>query len=192
MRIFIAATATLAIFATAALAQNEAPKQLIEQGRRIALKVSAQHRSQLIREMQLSGPLRSLLACKYSCPEIMSSQSRRTGWKVSMVSLKPRNSALGTADVWEQKVLQDFDRRVAKGEKAEALEFAELVNEPQGKYFRYAQAIPVEPLCLTCHGARAALPQSVKAQLAIDYPYDRATGFSMGQVYGIVSIKGPQ
>ena len=192
MRIFIAATATLAIFATPALAQNEAPKQLVEQSRRIALKVSVQHRSQLVREMQLSGPLRSLLVCKYSCPEITSSQSRKTGWKVSMVSLKPRNSALGMADVWEQKVLQDFDRRVAKGEKAETLEFAEIVSEPQGKYFRYAQAIPVEPLCLTCHGARATLPDAVKAQLAIDYPFDRATGFSMGQVYGIVSIKALQ
>lgn len=186
----IAALAALTVFATTALAQAAPPKMLVEYGRKIARQVSREHRSQLIRELQLSGPLRSLLMCKYVCPEISSSLSRETGWKVSMVSLKPRNAALGMADVWEQKVLADFDHRIAKGEKAEEFEYAEIVSEPQGEYFRYARAIPVEPLCLTCHGPRETLPDAVKAQLAIDYPFDKATGFRMGQVYGIVSIKG--
>ncbi len=188
---FIGTLAALAIFATVASAQDQAPKKAVEESRSVALQVSREHRSQLLRELQLSGPLRSLLMCKYSCPEITLSLSRKTGWNVSMVSLKPRNPA-HMADVWEQHVLADFDRRVAKGEQAEALEYAEIVSEPQGKYLRYAKAIPVEPLCLTCHGARDTLPDAVKAQLAIDYPFDKATGFSMGQVYGIVSIKRPQ
>lgn len=190
MKRYIRALAALMVFATSAPAQDAPPKTLVENGRRIARQVSLEHRSQLIRELQLSGPLRSLLMCKYVCPEITSSLSRQTGWKVSMVSLKPRNAALGMADVWEQKVLADFDRRVAKGARADELEYAEIVSEPQGRYFRYAKAIPVEPLCLTCHGPRETLPDAVKAQLAIDYPFDRATGFRMGEVYGIVSIKG--
>lgn len=187
----VAGLATSAAFAAVVLAQDNSLTKPVEQSRKLALQVSQEHRSQLIKEMQLSGPLRSLLMCKYRCPEITSSQSRKTGWKVSMVSLKPRNSAVGMADVWEQTVLADFARRLAKGEKAEVLEYAEIVSEPQGKYFRYAKAILVEPLCLTCHGASETLPASVKAQLAIDYPFDRATGYSAGQVYGIVSIKRP-
>jgi len=187
----ILALAALAIFATTAQSQDEALKKQVRESRRIALQVSEEHNAQLMKELQFSGPLRSLLVCKYSCPDITSAQSRKTGWKVSMVSLKPRNSALGMADVWEQKILADFDRRRAKGEKAEAIEFSEVVQEPQGTYFRYARAIPVEPLCLTCHGPRETLPDAVKTQLAIDYPFDKATGFSVGQVYGIVSIKGP-
>ena len=191
MKRLIFALAALAAFATNAQAQDEALKKQIKESRRIALRVSEEHNAQLIKELQFSGPLRSLLVCKYSCPDITSAQSRKTGWKVSMVSLKPRNSALGMADAWEQTILVDFDRRRAKGEKAEALEFSEVVQEPQGTYFRYAKAIPVEPLCLTCHGPRETLPDAVKVQLAIDYPFDKATGFSIGQVYGIVSIKGP-
>lgn len=184
-----ASLATLAAVVMAAPGQENTVKKSTEESRKVALQVSQELRAQLIREMQLSGPLRSLLVCKYTCPEITSSQSRKSGWKVAAVSLKPRNSALGMPDAWEQQVLADFDRRAAKGENADALEFAEIVSEPQARYFRYARAMMVEPLCLPCHSARDKLPDSVKAQLAIDYPFDKAVDFSVGQVYGIVSIK---
>lgn len=181
--------ATLAAFVVAAPAQEDMSRKLTEESRKVALQVSQELRTQLIREMQLSGPVRSLLVCKYTCPEITSSQSRKSGWRVAAVSLRPRNSALGMADAWEQTVLADFGRRAAKGESADTLEFTEVVNEPQARYFRYAKAMMVEPLCLPCHSSRDKLPDSVKAQLAIDYPFDKAVDFSVGQVYGIVSIK---
>jgi hypothetical protein len=184
-----ACLAALAALVMAAPPQESVMRKSVDESRKVALQVSQELRTQLIREMQLSGPVRSLLVCKYTCPEILSSQSRKTGWRVAAVSLKPRNSALGMADAWEQKVLADFGRRAAKGEKAEMLEFAELVNEPQARYFRYARAMMMEPLCLPCHSARDKLPNEVKAQLAIDYPFDRAVDFSVGEVYGIVSIK---
>ena len=185
----VASLAALAAVAVAAPAQEGTLRKSIEESRKIALQVSQQLRTGLIREMQLSGPVRSLLVCKYACPEILSSQSRKTGWRVAAVSLKPRNSALGMPDAWEQKVLADFDRRAAKGESADALEIAEVVDEPQARYFRYARAMMVEPLCMPCHSSRDKLPDAVKAQLAIDYPFDKAVGFSVGQLYGIVSIK---
>lgn len=185
----VASLATLAAFVVAAPAQESTLRRPTEESRKVALQVSQQLRTELIREMQLSGPVRSLLVCKYTCPEILSSQSRKTGWRVAAVSLRPRNSALGMPDAWEQKVLADFDRRAAKGENADALEIAEVVDEPQARYFRYARAMMVEPLCLPCHSSRDKLPDAVKAQLAIDYPFDKAVGFSVGQVYGIVSIK---
>lgn len=193
-RFLIAAgiTVNLAAFVTfvmAAPGHENTVQKSTEESRRVALQVSQEMNTQLIREMQLSGPVRSLLVCKYRCPEILSSQSRRTGWRVAAVSLKPRNSAVGMPDAWEQKVLVDFERRAAKGEKADTLEFAETVSEPQAVYFRYARAIIVEPLCLPCHSSRDKLPDAVKAQLALHYPFDRAVDFSVGQVYGIVSIK---
>jgi hypothetical protein len=191
MRRFIAACVIAAACAGAAFAQDDFTRRAIDESRKLAAQVSLALRNQLVKEMQVSGPVRSLIACKYSCPEIISGPSRKTGWRVSAVSLKPRNPALGAPDAWEQKVLLDFDRRVAKGEKAESLEIAEIVSEPQGKFFRYAIAMPVEPLCLACHGKAESLAPAVKAQLEVDYPFDRAIGFSTGQVYGIVAIKRP-
>ena len=92
----------LAVVATTTPAKENTITAMTEESRKVALQVSRDLRDQLLREMKLSGPLRSLLVCKYSCPEILSSQSRRTGWKVAAVSLKPRNSALGMPDAWEQ------------------------------------------------------------------------------------------
>jgi hypothetical protein len=105
------------------------------------------------------------------------------------VSLKTRNPLLGTPDAWEQKVLEEFDRKVAAGEKAETLEFGEVVNEPSARYYRYMKAIPVQPLCLTCHGNREQMSPFLLEQLGADYPHDRATGYSPGQVRGAVTVK---
>ena len=188
----LAAVVAWAACSAPSFAQNgAAADRLFDESRKVALKVSHDIRDQLVREMQMSGPLRSLLVCKYACPEILSSHSRKTGWRISAVSLRPRNPARGTPDIWEQRVLFDFDRRVAKGEKAETLDYAEVVTEPQGRFYRYAVAIRVEPKCLACHGAVDTLPDSVRAQLAIDYPFDKATGYKVGQVYGVVAIKRP-
>ncbi len=189
MRRLVGTCALLAVCASAALAQGDPATKSVEEGRKIAAQVSSALRNQLIKEMQASGPLRSLIVCKHTCPELLSAPSRRTGWRISAVSLKPRNPALGAPDAWEQKVLVDFERRVAGGEKAEGLEATEIVSEPQGRFFRYAVAMPVEPLCLVCHGPRASLPARVREQLAIDYPFDRAIDFAAGQIYGIVAIK---
>lgn len=181
--------ASLAALVMATPSQENRVSESTEASRKVALQVWQKLRTQLIREMQLSGPLRSLLVCKYTCLELLSAQSRQTGWRVAAVSLKPRNTAQGMPDTWEQKILADFNRRAAKGEAPDALEFAEIVTEPQARFFRYAKAIVMEPLCLPCHGARDKLPDLVKAQLSIDYPFDKAVDFKVGQVYGIISIK---
>jgi len=66
-----------------------------------------------------------------------------------------------------------------------------VVEEPAGRYYRYMKAIPVQPLCLTCHGSPDAVPASVQARLRTEYPQDRATGYSVGQVRGGVTVKRP-
>jgi hypothetical protein len=180
-----------ATFAPPAVAQEELARRSLEEHRRVAEQVSRALRTQLIREMQVSGPLRSLVVCRYTCPEILFGPSRRTGWRIAAVSLKPRNSALGSPDEWEQKVLLAFERRAALGEPAEGLEATEVVRLPAGRYLRYARAMAVEPLCLTCHGTAEEIPEVVRSQLAIDYPQDKAVDFRVGQVYGILSIRRP-
>jgi len=191
MKLLAWTLAALVVFARAALAEEPGHEKQVNEIRAIALRVSMEYREQLIRELKLSGPLRSLVMCKFLCPEIVSSKARKLGWKISMVSLRPRDPAVGTADAWEQKVLFNFSRRAAKGAGEEVLEYAQVVKEPQGRYLRYGRALTAEPLCLTCHGARKALPEEVKTQLAIDYPFDEATGYRAGEVIGMVSIKRP-
>ena len=181
----------LALAAFAVPAQTEDVRKLTEESRKVAMDLVTQVRGELTRELELNGPLKAVLVCKYTVPEITSAISRRTGWRVTRVSLHPRNPGLATADAWEQKVLLDFDRRVAQGEKAEALEHSEIVTEPAGRYFRYMKALPLAPLCMTCHGGQEKLSEALRAQLAHEYPFDKAIGGQVGAVRGAASIKRP-
>jgi hypothetical protein len=51
------------------------------------------------------------------------------------------------------------------------------------------RAIPMEPLCTTCHGK--TLAPDVAAAIAKAYPNDQATGFEPGQLRGAVSVVWP-
>jgi hypothetical protein len=64
-----------------------------------------------------------------------------------------------------------------------------VVEEPQGRHFRYMKAIPVQPLCVACHGPAETLSPAVRERLAKEYPHDRATGYSPGQVRGAIAVK---
>jgi hypothetical protein len=160
-----------------------------EESRQVAKTFVQQLGGELKKEMQAGGPASAIKVCKNVAPAIASDLSRKNGWHVSRVSLKPRNPLLGFADAWEQKVLTDFDARKAHGESPDSMEYAEIVTEPQGKYFRYMKAIPVQEVCLACHGAN--ISDNVKGALASDYPHDKATGYSVGQIRGAITIKRP-
>lgn len=143
----------------------------------------------LKKEMAAGGPDNAIAVCRDIAPGFAGELSRKTGARVSRVSLKTRNPLLGQPDAWEQQVLAEFDQQAAQGTKPETLERSEVVTEPQGRFFRYMKAIPVQPLCLTCHGTTDSIPDPVKARLAADYPHDRATGYALGQIRGAVTIK---
>lgn len=164
---------------------------LQSEARRAAMRLLEQIRGEVNRELDQTGPIRAITVCKYSAPEISSAISRQTGMRVTRVSLRPRNRMLGEPDSWEQKGLLDFEKRLAKGEKIETLEASQVVSEPTGRYYRYLKAIPMAQPCLACHGPVAGIPEGVKAQLAADYPHDRAVNFQQGQVRGAVSVKKP-
>lgn len=188
LRIWACVVATAAPPAFAADAKVE---DYLGEAREASAQLMQQIGGELKREFGVSGALRSLVLCKYTAPEVSSGVSKRFGAQVRRVSLRVRNPALGTPDVWEQAALIEFDRRVAAGEDPSGLERYELVAEPAGHYFRYVKAIPVAPMCLDCHGVRDELPVATRAQLTTEYPHDRAVGYLQGQVRGAVSFKKP-
>ena len=162
-------------------------RRLTDEGRRMSGKIIDQIRGELMKELERTGPLRAIIVCKYSAPEITSALSRQHGMRITRVSLRPRNRATGEADAWEQQVLLEFEKRQTKGEKPETLEYAEIVQEPAGRFFRYMKALPAAPVCATCHGQN--LSEGVKAQLATEYPGDKAADYPVGSIRGAVSIK---
>jgi hypothetical protein len=178
---------TASLFAATASAQA----QLLSESRETATSLLQQLGTRLRATLAENGPEGSVPVCKTVAPELAGKLSRETGWRVARVTLRTRNPLLGTPDAWEQRILEEFDRRAAVGDKPETLEFGEVVNEPAGRYFRYLKAIPVSALCVTCHGPRDQLSPFIQEQLRSDYPHDKAVGYSPGQIRGAVTIKRP-
>lgn len=181
-----------ALFSTSVAfsAQADDMAKYQDEARKVVKEFATRLGGELKKEMEANGPASSIKVCRDIAPAIASDASRKNGWHVSRVSLKVRNPLLGTPDAWEQKVLADFEQRLEKENPAN-MDFAEIVSEPQGKYFRYMKAIPIQDVCLKCHGTDEVRAQPAKDTLATEFPHDKATGYTLGQIRGAFTIKRP-
>ena len=145
----------------------------------------------LQKEMASGGPAGAVGVCSDLAPSIAGRISRETGWRVTRVSSKVRNPLLGMPDAWEQKVLQDFQARAAKGEDIDKMSYSEVVTEPDGKFYRFMKAVAIKQPCLACHGTEGQIAPPVLAILKERYPHDAATGYKLGDLRGAISVKAP-
>ncbi len=166
-----------------------AQQNFLPESRSVAVALMQQLGAELKKEMATGGPAAAINVCTKIAPELATKFSIENGWRVTRVALKTRNALLGTPDAWEQQALKDFDARALAGDALDKLEFSEIVTEPNGQYFRYLKALPMQPLCVACHGSAEQISESVKSTLAQRYPHDRAIGYEPGQVRGAISIK---
>ena len=133
--------------------------------------------------MASGGPVNAIEVCAVQAPRIAQALSDETGWSVRRVSLKTRNTVNATPDAFERSVLQAFDSRQQSGEAGPAINHAEVRDGE----FRYLQAQPAQPLCLTCHGNNLAA--EVSSALSRLYPGDTATGYQAGEIRGAISLR---
>lgn len=181
----------LLVGGSAFTAESGTEQAMRDEAAKVSRELLTTVREALTKELATGGPTSAIKACTEVAPSVAGSLSRQHGWKITRLGTRARNPMLGTADVWEQKVLKDFAERMGKGEAPEAITFSEVVTEPDGRYFRYMQAIGVGPQCLMCHGASDQVPEAVQAVLKAQYPQDRAVGYKAGELRGAVSIKRP-
>ncbi|PCJ85521.1 MAG: hypothetical protein COA54_10950 [Thiotrichaceae bacterium] len=142
-------------------------------------------------EMKTNGPVKAIKVCKEIAPEIANDLSIKTGWRVTRVSTKPRNPLLGSPDQWERETLASFTSRANNGEHYVDMSKAEVVNEAGKSYFRFMKPLAVKPVCLNCHGSEDKIPETVKAELDVMYPFDQARNYKIGDLRGAISIKQP-
>jgi len=184
-------SAALACCTLPALAAEPAQElaQYVAQSRAAALPFMRELNEANKKAINEGGPESAIAVCKEIAPKMAGEVSRSTGWKLSRVSTKARNAQLGTPDQWERQTLEQFEARLAKGEKADAMERAEVLQEGNGKSFRYMKAIVLQQGCVACHGQPEQIAPGVQARLNQEYPRDKATGYLPGQLRGAVSIQ---
>jgi hypothetical protein len=183
--------AALLLGSCAALPATADEPAAVAEAKAVADNLARQLGATLKETLQGRGPAAAIGVCKDTAPALAAELSRSTGWRVTRVSLRPRDPLLGSADPWEQVAMLDIERRLGRGEPVESLTRAEIVDEPQGKFLRYLKPLPTQELCLTCHGPQEGMVEPVKSSLAKIYPRDAATGYSVGRLRGAISVKRP-
>ncbi|MDH5205074.1 MAG: DUF3365 domain-containing protein [Hylemonella sp.] len=137
------------------------------------------------------GHASAIAVCQEKAPQMAKAASEKSGWSIRRVSLRNRNPK-AVPDTWERAALQEFDRRAAAGESPAKLEQWAVVETDGRKEFRYIKALPVQALCLNCHGTSDKIPADVATQLQSRYPADQGTGYTVGQIRGAITMRKPQ
>jgi hypothetical protein len=176
------------VAALCSLGAQAADPAWLAEARGVAASVPPKLLEVLKSEIDQGGPEGAIAACKDTAPLLARQASERSGWQVKRVSLKNRNPR-AVPDAWEAAVLQDFDRRAAAGESPMTLERAEDVADGGQTVRRYMRALPVQELCMACHGPADQLSPAVAAKLKALYPEDRGTGYRVGQIRGAITLR---
>lgn len=128
------------------------------------------------------SPMAAIAVCQDEAPKIAERWSteavmvRRTALKLR----QPRNAA-SEAD---QATMLAFSKRLAAGESASSVEEFSVTADGS---MRYARALVTEAPCLVCHGE--TLAPAIAKTIGERYPADRATGFRLGDLRGIVVVE---
>jgi hypothetical protein len=141
--------------------------------------------------MATGGPVAAIEVCGEAAPAIAAWASHDSGWAIRRVGTRVRNPASGRPDPWEAAQLADFERRLAAGERPEAVESFAIVDAGGVPTERYMKAIVTAPPCLACHGDPAAQSADLRAKLVEHYPDDRATGYRAGELRGAFTLRRP-
>lgn len=168
-----------------ALAQDDA---LLADARKVAGAVPPKLLDVLNTQIAKDGPASAVAVCNEKAPQMAKAASEQTGWAIRRVSLRNRNPK-AVPDAWELAALKDFDQRAAAGESPATLEKYGVVESTSGKEYRYMKALPVQPMCLACHGTADAIPGDVAEKIKAMYPADKAVGYSVGDIRGAITIR---
>jgi len=190
MNMYAMHTTAAALFALSAFASSAQDPAWVADARKVAGSVPPKLIAVLNDEIAKGGPEGAIAVCRDKAPELAKAASAESGWAIRRVSLKNRNPT-AVPDAWERAALEDFDRRAAGGESPATIEKAEVVVVDGKETYRYMKALPVQPLCVACHGSAEQLSPALKEKLKAVYPDDKGVGYSPGHIRGAITLKKP-
>ena len=144
--------------------------------------------TQLLGALDRGGPLAAVAYCADSA-QALTARHQADGIAVRRVGTRLRNPA-NAPDSLERALLAAF--KIARAIGTLPAETVLVVLGADGTpELRYLKPIVIQERCLTCHGARAAIPEPVRRLIAERYPADSATGYRAGDLRGAVTARLP-
>jgi len=167
------------------LAQAEIPEGALLRAREAADALGASLQQRLFGALDEGGPMLAVEVCSVEAQEISESFAA-DDLSVRRVSLLTRNP-VNDPDPWEFGKLEELEEAHEAGETLQ--EEVEVVQENGESVLRLVRPILVAQPCLTCHGETGSIQPDVLERIRVNYPEDRATGYSLGDFRGLVSVQ---
>jgi hypothetical protein len=135
--------------------------------------------------LEADGPVAAIRVCS-EVAEQRTAAHAADGVYVRRISDRLR-SPVNAADADEARELERMHMLEADGRLPP--EIIRVVERGPERTLHLLRPIRVQPPCLTCHGDPDAIPADVRRILAERYPDDQATGYSVGDLRGAVSVR---
>jgi len=142
----------------------------------------------LVKEIQSNGVVSAVAVCSDTAHVLSNNFGLERGVFIKRVSFKNRNR-FNYPDEYELEILNQFASMMQKGELNENSEHSEIVTIGEIKYIKYMKPIFIHAECLNCHGKDNEIADPVRKIINKKYPQDKATGYSLGDLRGAVSIR---
>lgn len=178
---------SLALASTLLLAEPLTQEEAVQKGNNVSAALVQKLGGELKVQMQAGGPLGALHFCSQNALVITDQVAQESGTAIKRVSLQNRNP-VNAASAEEQVVLNEWSKVQRTRQPLPAYAIKPLT---EGGYTYYKPITINNETCLKCHGDIAADSSLGKAIKSI-YADDKATGYGLGDLRGMIVITLPK
>ncbi len=180
MRRFFVIPLTLA--SSLLVASPSAEDRAIAKGNEVSSILLQKLGGELKNQMQTGGPMGALHFCSQNALTLTDQVAKDTKSTIKRVSINNRNP-VNRASKKEIDILNEWDSLVKNGQPLPA---QTLVNQSDSTIMYYKPILINNEACLKCHGnIEGDLAKAIKAS----YPEDKATGYKMGDLRGMIAVE---
>jgi len=178
---------SLSLISSLLLAEPLTQDQAIQKGSVLSSALVQKLSGELKAQMQSVGVVGALHFCTQNALVLSDQIAQESNTSIKRVSAKNRNP-INAATPEEQTILHQWEGLL---QTQQPLPAHTIQGDSDGGYTYYKPIIIANEACLKCHGDIAADSPLYKA-IKSTYPEDRATGYKMGDLRGMIVITLPK
>lgn len=184
-KLTLIALCSLSLLANPYESNKEEMDSVIKTGQEVSKTLLQTLGKNLKKHMKAGGPIAAAEFCTTKAYALTESVDTKYGKDVAVkrISLKERNPA--NMPQGEEKIILESLDNLQKNGVTLPPYLVERVNKETYKF--YKPLLINKQVCLKCHG-NISENQKLSQYLSKTYPHDRATGYSMGDLRGVIVV----
>ncbi len=159
-------------------------EQAVAKGSSVSAALLQKLGGEVKKNMEASGPVKTLEFCSLHALSMTDEIAKENGTQIKRLTLKERNP-VNAAEGDDKALLQQWEHMLAQGQ---ALPSHELKRLPNGTVAYYKPLLINNEACLKCHGD-IAKDSPLGQAITSTYPEDKATGYKMGDLRGMIKVE---